>query len=437
MPVVTQSRDLTVPVHWTAHLNGVDVDGLHFPNGGHQTTTSYRSKNRPSGKELEYNALSGPQLREQLGHEYRTRYDNGNEFNSKRILHVYPFHTAHVVKQDGDQPPIEWYNGPIGIATPDWQFTDFDIVEPTSTEWKVDGAKCISQTLPNAPQAALTQFLLELREQFPHIWGTAVLKKGLNIKQRSNAAADEYLNQEFGVKPFLSDLQKLGFAIKHMHKLVRQFERNSEAVVRRRTTLYQTGQDTLETTVSTFPITSGIGQSRFIQSAGTTSYADLIQREAWFSGAYAYHLDKGSNFLEKLEYHARQADYLLGTDFNVSTFWEIVPWSWLADWFSDAGTFLRNITYLAQDNLVLRYGYVMHTFTQTRNLVQRNIIPRFLWRGVPESMSQQCVYTIKTRHRATPYGFGLDLGTLSPRQWAILAALGLTRSDGELRRRVS
>lgn len=150
-----------------------------------------------------------------------------------------------------------------------------------------------------------------------------------------------------------------------------------------------------------------------------------------------YHLDKGSNFLTKMKYHAQQANIALGTDFNVSTAWEIMPWSWLADWFSDSGDFLRNITYLASDNLVLRYGYVMHTFSETRNIVQRNITPKPLWFGIPETMTQQCVFTIKTRHRATPYGFGLDVEAFSPRQWAILAALGLTKDDKSLRRRVS
>jgi hypothetical protein len=38
----------------------------------------------------------------------------------------------------------------------------------------------------------------------------------------------------------------------------------------------------------------------------------------------------------------------------------------------------------------------------------------------------------KERVRATPYGFGLDLGSLNPRQWAILASLGLTRAPQRL-----
>jgi hypothetical protein len=37
----------------------------------------------------------------------------------------------------------------------------------------------------------------------------------------------------------------------------------------------------------------------------------------------------------------------------------------------------------------------------------------------------------KVRRRATPYGFGFDMGGLTARQLAILTALGITRGDGK------
>jgi hypothetical protein len=38
--------------------------------------------------------------------------------------------------------------------------------------------------------------------------------------------------------------------------------------------------------------------------------------------------------------------------------------------------------------------------------------------------------TTKIRYPATPYGFGIAEDGLSPKQWSILAALGINRAAG-------
>jgi hypothetical protein len=111
--------------------------------------------------------------------------------------------------------------------------------------------------------------------------------------------------------------------------------------------------------------------------------------------------------------------------------WSVTPWSWLIDWFTDLGSFMTNITELNGDDLVLRYGYVMcetrETYTKTVYLKPRASST------FPTAVSSSWSSTVKQRQRATPYGFGLDTGAFSSRQWSILSSLGLTRSDRSLR----
>jgi hypothetical protein len=52
--------------------------------------------------------------------------------------------------------------------------------------------------------------------------------------------------------------------------------------------------------------------------------------------------------------------------------------------------------------------------------------------GKPVQLSQTFGTIQKIRRKATPYGFGLNPNTFSTRQWAIIAALGLTFGGNKL-----
>jgi len=129
------------------------------------------------------------------------------------------------------------------------------------------------------------------------------------------------------------------------------------------------------------------------------------------------------------------ANHVLGTRFTPSTFWELSPWTWLSDWFFDVGSFMSNISYLADDNLVMRYGYVMHEIraTRTRTVSDITLVPGVV---APTSFSTYHNIVVKMRKQATPYGFGINVSGLNPKQWSILGALGMTDSSTSLRRNI-
>jgi hypothetical protein len=100
--------------------------------------------------------------------------------------------------------------------------------------------------------------------------------------------------------------------------------------------------------------------------------------------------------------------------------WNVTPWSWAADWFGTTGDVLHNISALGKDGLVLQYGYIMHSQMRDES--------RYATYSAARSSSwyERSEKTL-VRRPATPYGFGVDLNSLSAKQTAILVALGLSR----------
>jgi len=108
-----------------------------------------------------------------------------------------------------------------------------------------------------------------------------------------------------------------------------------------------------------------------------------------------------------------------------------MPWSWLLDWVANIGDVLRNFTMFGPDGLVMHYGYMMST---QKRWTEVTIDQAVLANGEPIAPCWQRFGTeLKLRRKASPYGFGIDPAiAFSTRQWAILAALGMTRSPRSL-----
>jgi len=119
----------------------------------------------------------------------------------------------------------------------------------------------------------------------------------------------------------------------------------------------------------------------------------------------------------------------------LNTLWQLTPWSWAVDWFSNAGSFVKNLSSLAEYGTVLRYGYVMETTTVTDTYSAGKVLftptdPSVLAAFKPPypTVAPLTVRTtVKKRVKANPFGFGVSWDGLSPIQLAIAAALGITR----------
>lgn len=312
------------------------------------------------------------------------------------------------------------------------------------------GTKAINKTIPTLPVAGMAAFLGELHEGLPKMIGHSSL-----FRERAHAfhgLGSEYLNVQFGWKPFLSDVRKFAKAFKNAGEILKQYRRDSGKTVHRHYT-FPVIRDTK--VYSPTPIGMGVGQnpadfafripcdntvygtftSGELQSllrSGTSAsiHASSVRKQRyWFSGAYSYLVSEDDSFLGRMEGYIQQANKLLGVKVTPDVLWELTPWSWLLDWEVNIGVNISNLTAFGQDNLALRWGYLMRETSYNHYTSTSNISSYGNWGG-PIHSTWRIVK--KERIRSTPFGFGLNADGFTDHQWSILGALGLTRAPKKL-----
>jgi len=311
------------------------------------------------------------------------------------------------------------------------------------------GTIAIANCAPTNPVANLATAVLEAyREGLPHLVGhTLWADRTLNAQrllhnpdvvkdQAGRVVKDksgEFLNYQFGWLPLLADITQFLNGVVNLEKLVNQYLRDAGKVVRRnyRFPLSTTVNETVLGVPGSVSIAGPGDFTGAMMSAvrkGTATRRRITTGDCWFSGAFTYHLPNdmfvGLAGGDKL-FIARK---MLGLDLNPDVLWELAPWSWAVDWFSNVGKVIHNLTSFQTDGLVLKYGYIME-HTTVRDVYDFSgdlgLRAGIEFSGRPPAII--LVSETKLRRRATPFGFGLNLSALTSRQKAIMAALGLSR----------
>lgn len=281
------------------------------------------------------------------------------------------------------------------------------------------GTSAVAAVLPTNPVASMATAIAELRrEGLPSLPGKQLREQSDLLRRR---AGSEYLNVEFGWLPLVSDLKAFAYAVKHSRALIDQYVKNSDVKIRRRYTR-PIERDTRVTTGG------GFIAPLIASQAASGSVSEELYTRFWFSGAFRYHVPVDTDFMNRLLRYESLANHLLGSRITPEVVWNLAPWSWALDWFTNAGDVIHNISLLGVDGLVMQYGYAMREQRTTASYVQ-TVIPTAQTYIAGRSAGMTVVKTMKQRVRANPYGFGVDDLTLTNRQLAILAALGLTRGQ--------
>jgi hypothetical protein len=380
--------------------------------------------------------ILGSQETESEGHPWRRSkvsplQDVGGNFRTIKKTMSAP-HGASVAISE---PPVffqfNWeqrktYVGPV------YPFIPANMRWPSSAEsssLKLDqlGAVAVSRCKPEHPIPNLTELVGELaRDGIPRLpldrW-QQVTKDNLDKE-----VAGEYLNAEYGWKPLISELTELASAFVDAERKLAQYERDARRVVRRRYSF--PSEHTSETTQISVPNGPPVMEPEGI-NALRTSVRNLVRvrsidRHCWFSGAFTYFLPPEFDSRKELTKLTSLADRILGLELTPSVLWELAPWSWAIDWFSNTSEVLSNFTDIASGSLVMRYGYLMeHTIiTDTYSLVDPRPLQGMRAPVPPVSFTTE----VKLRRRANPFGFGVSWSGLSAWQLSIAAALGINRS---------
>jgi len=317
-----------------------------------------------------------------------------------------------------------------GTAVRYWQAEDFS--------QSYYGPAAIKATIPTNPIAGLAVGIAELkREGIPHSLHLFNLRKQTEEIRRVNTAG-LFLETEFGWKPLVNDVYAAAKAVSRVNSLTGQYSRDSGKRVRRSYTfprefkvLYtKTGDVGQALTLSN---SSAVDSRLFPGGAlGPQTQEVTLERQVWFRGAYAYALPQSITYAERMRRFEAQANHLLGTRLTPDVLWNLAPWSWLSDWLVNVGDNISNLTALANDGLVIVYGYLMVEET-TRHTVQVKGVDSPYIDTKTHPLSVTYVHQRKRRFKATPYGFGLNPSTFTDRQWSILGALGLSGGPRSMR----
>lgn len=429
---VTQKRPLASPAIGPARLGVVGNPGYEYvlPQlpAGDQETYSWRTNSRDVSEVEELaqdrrifrNGFEAGDPRYDRGHEFRTR---------KRTIETDDREVYFQFMSDGY---LCFYRGPL-VPSSNRYATELiagwlDATQYTDPELITLGQRAINNTAPTTPQAGAATFIGELFAGLPQMVGAALWKDKLTDYR---AIGGEYLNVQFGWIPFLNDLRKVALSLKKASATLEQLQRDSGKHVRRRFSFPSESSVSLTEQGGWGAQTFWGGPPFRPPTTCQTTINDRSERQVWFSGAYTYHLPVGENLIGKWAMYEAKANVLLGTRVTPEVVWNLAPWSWLVDWKFSIGSALSTASALQSDGLVIQYGYLME---KTLREVTYATDPFQLtgWDKVVPSRSITFRSEVKKRMRATPYGFGVNPASLSDRQWAVLAALGLSRGPRTL-----
>ena len=337
------------------------------------------------------------------------------------------------------------YYGPVAnhlLPTP---------VDPDYGDYSLDlvsqGTSFIKRARPGNPSAGLFQFVGELHQipQLPRLRYSG-LKSFRDL-------GENYLNYEFGWKPFVKDLKDMYVTQRKLEKTLQKLRDNNGLVIRRRDKKQTSTVPSVKAEGSlTEPFghlgDTSIGGNSALEGyfvGGPTGCADLDlfsftgqcdynytvyeTLTTWNVGNFGYYVpDIGSS-----QWTERAKRALFGQDPTPNQLWELIPWSWLIDWFTNVGDIMSNLSVNAVDNETWTNCFAMreliHSHVVNVSTHWDELIGAYAFH-VPSgsaSIEYKRNEVLRLRRQASPYGFGISWPDFSARQILILAALGITR----------
>lgn len=270
------------------------------------------------------------------------------------------------------------------------------------------GSDFVSAVVPTAPSVDLATAVAEILSE----------RKFFSLPGPDSTLSGEWLNYNLAIAPLASVLRDLRETMEKAETLFAQYERDAGRQVRRR---YEPPPEVVSSRTTSggwSPVGNYKDLASYYAGLGgswTCDYSHHVKR--WFSGAFTY-APPPTGWRRTLS----EWDRVYGVRPGLDTLWELLPLSFVLDYFGNLGDAIGNLTAFSNDGLVMPYGYVMET-------------NKFSWdtTGKMTTNSPSTSYPVnfkvelevRRRRRANPFGFGLLASDLSPRQWSILAALGI------------
>jgi hypothetical protein len=266
------------------------------------------------------------------------------------------------------------------------------------------GSTLLARTNPSRPVVSIPTYIGELRDapELIRLTGKSLLKKG----------ASTYLNWQFGWEPLISDLRKMVDFQSHVEKRMKEIQSlTKKGGLHRRISIDEGSIEGPEESVSIDGVYAAVNATR--QTITTWKTWGTVN---WLQDPEVKLPQSSAEMLAL----ARRSVYGLSLDpGSIATdAWNLLPWSWLVDWFTNAGDFISSF-----DNTVPAVPFnpcIMKEIKSTTTFKRTNSN----WiSGGDASITR----TLKLR-RLGDATLAANLPFLSGRQLSILGSLAITRS---------
>lgn len=295
------------------------------------------------------------------------------------------------------------------------------------------------------PQFNFVQAVLELKD------AKRMFRAADYSFKNARALGDNYLNYMFGVKPTANDLANAALSVVQLEPALRNLMRGVK-VQQRRSTRVNLNEESKSGEVSTrsgnntysfnvgpftfkapYPVAMTIGRGAVVNAYFGWYAKQTIDLHVF--GNWEYFIPMPEEFDSRLNRYIENAKRVLsGSKFDESVAWELTPWSWLVDWYIDIGGILHYQLAVNENRIVpLSTGYSL-----SRNVSMgvtyrgqaynaTGVSSPYTWTPLMfQGGSATAVYRQTSRRKGSPYSMS-PTWSLTSQQWAILAALGLTR----------
>lgn len=366
------------------------------------------------------------------------------------------------------KPGDEWrfgYNGAFTYTAGGWALgadavipSDFDSHRPMDPDDLSSlGGRAYGRLRPKVEKAGLMQAVVELRDAprmleqtgkaFLDLWkdgsrlakahaqaqnGKSNLKTLKDLRSaRPKELADQFLNVRFGWIPFVKEVHDVCNVVVNFDNFVEKAEANNDKWMQRKffedvvETEEELGLARNQDGTACNPF---LGADIVVPKSGVHRIARQRVTRVWYKGSFKYYrpefdrgLKSGLPGLRK----AQQALTLLGGNITPTHLFNVVPWTWLGNWFAGMSDAVQRLEDAASGGVVARYFYVM-----------RNAMHRFEFTNSfstyggqqPDLKWYRSVETQRRIGSESAFLFSLNPQELTGMQYAILAALGIGRA---------
>jgi len=304
------------------------------------------------------------------------------------------------------------------------------------------GAAAWNAMRPDKPDFTLALSLAELKDMpgmlkdavkgVKNAVGAVQKKRAKNGKGPLSKTAQFYLAAQFGWLPILSDVQNFAKAHKNQQKRLKQLIKdNGKPIHRTRemsktenhngggTSTYQSGYGA---DIDPVFVTQCYGPGPTFRRVHTSDHS-----RTWCEGTFRYHLPPGPH---DVPWKNKMFSRIMGGRPTPDLIYNLMPWTWLADYFTGLGDFIQAISPGVADRLAADGAWLMKS---EEWVAVRDASGKFQGAKVNDLVINEAVCSSsshsirKMRIAASPFGFGVKQSSLTPKQLSILGALGISK----------